>query len=621
MSGGKAAYVAGDEGAVEVRGESEKFIGLSKEELEEYRHAPFWRNLRYLLFGLFWLAWIAMFAAAIAIVFTSPPCPPKEIPHWWQNKLSYQIFTPSFKDSDADGLGDIEGVSDELASLQRLDISTVWPRPLLAAKDGSFALEDVTDHTAANERLGSTDALNDLVGSTKGYSQRFVMDFPLATSDEHVWFTASAKKDPGFEEVYDWSRSKKSPSSEWSRDSERKEYYRHLPNKKQNPVLNLDSAEGLGKVNETLVYWIEKGVDGFFFANIEAIARSGSKPNWAKAAQLLANLNAAIQTYKNESGNAEEEFAFFGGVDADVSAADEKRLISEGKLNYLYKPSLSQLSWKGEGGSGLTNCREKVTCIADLLDKVETEGVDNLFELGNSQSPRLADRFGPKRAALMEMLLLSLPGAVSHYYGDELPLGGAETAGLKDGFEAQHGVMQWSSEANAGFSTAAQGALKAPQPNADYMSNNFQDLGWGPTLRKLFSRLAGLRKRDETMLVGSFERVKTPTDKGQAIITIRRPKEGKSGYVYVTVLNFDARKMTKQDLTKANLVNEGVSVVAATNGTDYAPRTDADLSAVSLPPMSGVVLRYKHEAPPPPEEAADPATAEEKAQEKLLLRR
>lgn len=82
MEGGKVAYVAADADAVQVSGAADKFVGLSKEELEAYRGDPFWRNLRYILFGLFWLAWIAMFAAAIAIVVTSPPCKPKEKPHW-----------------------------------------------------------------------------------------------------------------------------------------------------------------------------------------------------------------------------------------------------------------------------------------------------------------------------------------------------------------------------------------------------------------------------------------------------------------------------------------------------------------------------------------------------------
>src|SRR5262249_8158615 len=75
-----------------------KFIGLTKDELQEYVNDPFWKKLRWALFILFWAAWIAMFVAAIIIVIGSPSCPPKPVRHWWQKKLSYQLFTKTFRD-------------------------------------------------------------------------------------------------------------------------------------------------------------------------------------------------------------------------------------------------------------------------------------------------------------------------------------------------------------------------------------------------------------------------------------------------------------------------------------------------------------------------------------------
>lgn len=103
----------------------QKFIGLTKEELQEYVNDPFWKRLRWILFILFWAAWIAMFVAAIAIVIGSPSCPPKPVRHWWQKKLSYQIFTKSFRDSNGDGIGDFNGVVEKLSGLKKIGVQTV----------------------------------------------------------------------------------------------------------------------------------------------------------------------------------------------------------------------------------------------------------------------------------------------------------------------------------------------------------------------------------------------------------------------------------------------------------------------------------------------------------------
>lgn len=157
---------------------------------------------------------------------------------------------------------------------------------------------------------------------------------------------------------------------------------------------------------------------------------------------------------------------------------------------------------------------------------------------------------GEERATLLEMLLLTLPGAICHYYGDELPLPNA-VAPAGSAFGPQHGLMQWSSGDSAGFSSAAPADVLPPGP-VNASSVNFEDRGVGNTLRKLFTRLAGLRQKSQTLMDGTFEILQTrPSDgvDGGSIITVRRPKAGTSGKVFITVLNFAKSGVMTADLT------------------------------------------------------------------------
>ncbi|PAV64261.1 hypothetical protein WR25_13299 [Diploscapter pachys] len=109
-----------------------KTIGLTKEQLEKYRNHPFWKPLRLALYAIFWLSWVAMFVAAIVLVVLSPKCAARSKPEWWQTKVSYQVLTATFYDTDKDGVGDFKGISDKIDLLRKIGVTTIHPSPVIS---------------------------------------------------------------------------------------------------------------------------------------------------------------------------------------------------------------------------------------------------------------------------------------------------------------------------------------------------------------------------------------------------------------------------------------------------------------------------------------------------------
>ena len=114
---------------IEVIGSSKKqaeFVGLTKEQVLKYGTSPAWVRARWVIFLLFWLAVIGMIVLAIVFVWVTPKCARVEKMAWYRKDIAYQIDVQHFKDTDGDGMGDLEGVNSELDYLEKLGVKTLY---------------------------------------------------------------------------------------------------------------------------------------------------------------------------------------------------------------------------------------------------------------------------------------------------------------------------------------------------------------------------------------------------------------------------------------------------------------------------------------------------------------
>ncbi|VDK47074.1 unnamed protein product [Gongylonema pulchrum] len=129
-----------------------------------------------------------MFAGAVVLVVLSPKCVLKKEPEWWRKHVSYQIFTPSFRDSNNDGIGDFSGIKEKLNDLRKVGIQTIWVTPVIATQKDDFLPLDVVDFASVDERFGTTNDLKLLIDEAHQLDMHFTMDLPISTtSASHSW--------------------------------------------------------------------------------------------------------------------------------------------------------------------------------------------------------------------------------------------------------------------------------------------------------------------------------------------------------------------------------------------------------------------------------------------------
>lgn len=197
---------------------------------------------------------------------------------WWENGNFYQIYPRSFKDSDGDGIGDLNGITEKLPYLKELGVTGTWLSPIFNSPMYDFGY-DISNYTSIHPDYGTMADFEKLSKRCKELGLRLILDLvPNHSSDEHEWFQKSIKRDPEYENFYVWHPGKVDnvtgkrvpPSnwlsvfhnSAWDWNDQRKEYYLHQFSVKQ-PDLNFREPKVRQKIEEIINFWLGKGVSGF----------------------------------------------------------------------------------------------------------------------------------------------------------------------------------------------------------------------------------------------------------------------------------------------------------------------------------------------------------------------
>jgi alpha-glucosidase len=400
---------------------------------------------------------------------------------WWQIGTIYQIYPRSFQDSNGDGVGDLEGIRRRLDYLLWLGVDAIWISPIYPSPMHDFGY-DVADYCGIDPIFGSLEIFDRLIEEAHSRQLKVILDFvPNHTSIAHPWFIASrrSRADPK-RSWYIWRDAAADGGppnnwisnfggSAWTWDDRTGQYYYHAFLAEQ-PDLNWRNANVRAAMHDVLRFWLRRGVDGFRVDVISELIKDAEFRNnplnsaWTKDDPEIARL---IPAYSTDQPEMHEVIAGFRQV---IDEFENRVLIGE-----AYLPIERLVAYYGENLIGVHLpfnfqlmfapwTAEDIAALVERYEAALPEGAWPNWVVGNHDRPRVAARLGQEQARVAAMLLLTLRGAPTMYYGDELGIGRVEIPQhlLQDpwgrrephfGRDPSRTPMQWDATAFAGFST------------------------------------------------------------------------------------------------------------------------------------------------------------------------
>ena len=209
---------------------------------------------------------------------------------WWKNAVVYQIYPRSFKDSNGDGIGDLEGIYEKLDYLAELGIDVIWMSPVYKSPNDDNGY-DISDYQDIMDDFGTMADFDRVLAKAHSLNIKIMMDLVVNhTSDEHKWFIESKKsKDNPYHDYYMWADPDKNGNppnrwescfsgSAWGSVESVGQFYLHSFSKKQ-PDLNWDNPKVREEVFKMMTWWCDKGIDGFRMDVISMISKYPGLPD------------------------------------------------------------------------------------------------------------------------------------------------------------------------------------------------------------------------------------------------------------------------------------------------------------------------------------------------------
>ncbi len=484
--------------------------------------------------------------------------------NWWKNAVIYEIYPRSFQDTNGDGIGDLNGITEHLDYLQKLGVDAIWLTPVYPSPQVDFGY-DISDYRAIDPQYGTMADFDRLVKEAARRHIRVIMDMVMNhTSDQHRWFleSRSSRTNP-YRDWYVWRDGKgetaTSPGqppnnweslfghSAWQWDPKTRQYYYHAFYIQQ-PDLNWYNPQVHQAFKDIMSFWLQHGVDGFRF---DAITQLFEDPSLADEAVLKDKngkplINAFGDPVLNDSKTnnlpgvhtvMQEMRAHMDTFDS-ASFPGTRVLIGEtylpniGELTKMYGTKAKpEFELPMDTQLGFINKLDVAAFRAKLTD-VETkiDGNIPLLVFDNHDNPRLDKRYGDgvhdvAIEQVISTILFMSHGASLFYYGDEIGMKTTPPARKQDvkdpigitgwpkekGRDGERTPMQWDSAANAGFTTgkpwlpvpptAANVNVQAEEDNPDSL------LTWYRALIRLKKTNPAIERGDNRMLDTTNDRV------------------------------------------------------------------------------------------------------------------
>lgn len=412
----------------------------------------------------------------------------------------YQVYPRSFADSDGDGLGDLAGVEQHLDHLAWLGVDALWLSPINPSPmaDGGY---DVADYRSVDPAFGTVEDVERLAAAARERGIVLLLDIvPCHTSIEHPWF----RERPDF---YVWSPDPDGPPNNWrgtfggpawSRDPHGRGTYLHSFYPEQ-PDLDWRNPAVGEELGAALAFWRSKGVGGFRLDALQQLLKDEQLRDDppAQHASLMAG-NAEYEGLEHryssdQPGVGEPLRALREGAGDDAFLVGEIGLPAARHAPYLehldasFCFELMFAAWDAEA-------------LRDAIAAGLSTGKPS-WVLSNHDFPRLVNRIGPQNVEAAALLLMSLPGPVFLFQGDELRLengpGGPAGAGPpydRAGRDPYRHPMPWTQDApHHGFTT---GTPWLPVQNAPAGSAERQRATPGSPAHRMRERIACRKELD-----------------------------------------------------------------------------------------------------------------------------
>jgi alpha-glucosidase len=445
---------------------------------------------------------------------------------WWRHGIFYQIYPRSFQDSNADGVGDLVGIIERLPHLRALGVDAVWLSPIFPSPMADFGY-DISDYTGIDPLFGTMAEFDALVEAAHASGLKVILDLvPNHTSDRHPWFIASRR----------------------SRDDLKRDWY-----------IWRDPAGDGGPPNNWLSEfggsaWEYDAATGQYFyhaflAQIKdaAFRDNPPNPNFQPGRPRYESLSPLHST---DQAEVHEVIAEMRRV---VDEFDSRVLIGE-----IYLPIERLVTYYGKNLEGahlpfnfvLLSAPWDARGIEKIIFEYESvlpAGAWPNWVLGNHDRPRVASRVGGEQARVAAMLLLTLRGTPTLYYGDEIGMRQVAIApdrvrdpfeknvpGLGLGRDGCRTPMQWNAAAYAGFSTAPPWLPVADDFSHETVVNLEAD---SRSILSLYKALIALRRKLPQLVSGDYVPLAAQGD----LLLYRRQSDGRA---VVVALNLGAEPVS-----------------------------------------------------------------------------
>jgi alpha-glucosidase len=370
---------------------------------------------------------------------------------WWDDAAIYQVYLRSFQDSDGDGVGDLRGAIERLGHIADLGAKAVWLSPVYPSPNADFGY-DVSDFEAVDPTLGTLEDFDELIEKAHDLGLKVLLDFvPCHTSTQHPWF----REHPEYYVWADtppnnWRAAFGGPS--WGLDEQTGRYFLHsfFPEQADLDWRNPDVREQIGRA---LRFWVDRGVDGF---RLDALDRLLKDPDLRDdpPAQRPPVLPADPEDAEFEHVHSRNAPDVGLALEAIRQAAGSALLIGE-----VYLPTSESKRYLDAldivfSFEALFAAGDPAKLRAAIAAGLETRGQG--WVLSNHDFSRLVTRAGSDNARASLLLLLSLPGPVFLFQGDELGYANAEVDGPaqdRSGRDPFRVPMRWNDTDNGGFTT------------------------------------------------------------------------------------------------------------------------------------------------------------------------